>query len=139
MAGTLFVFQQSLAACAARSRRRGRRIAVGAYRRHGNALEAGLGVVCTGIVACGALGACSRRICGIFLIGTRDSDTVVEQYRGTHREVAVGGVGTCCGSLGGFHQGTVGAVEFFVGLGYDRRNYIYFFHCSGRIYAKIEY
>lgn len=56
--------------------------AVGAAGRYGDFFEARVGVIGSGIVACGAFGASAGGEGGVFLIGAGDDVAVGEEYGG---------------------------------------------------------
>lgn len=128
--GQLFIFQQSLAAGAARGSDVGDAFAVCFLGSDGDGFEGVAFMFGSGIVACGAFCACARGICGVFLIGAGDYRSRSQAYRSAYVEVAVGCICAVGGCPGGIHKSCFGGGEFVVGLYFDRYYNIKLLHSS---------
>lgn len=112
-AGEGFVFEEHLTAGAAGGDGVGQFLAVGSAGGDGDGFEAGVGISRVGIEGGGALGAGTRRIGGVFLIGAAQHLAVVEEDGGADMKFAIRGIAAVGGLTSEGHEFLLLGCEFF--------------------------
>lgn len=128
VSGQCFVFQKSLAACAAWGYGGFDKVAVGVACGYCYGLEPCVGICGSGIVGCCAFGACAGWVCHVFLVGSGDCLSVVEFYRRSYGEVAVGRIGAVGGFACQLHEPAVGGRQVIGRCHLDGYCYVEVFH-----------
>ncbi len=131
------VLQKRLTAGPAWRRRLLRRLAVGSDCGYRDRFKTGVWEIGSCVIARRTFGTRTRWIGYIFLIGTGDCLTIVQQNGRADTEMAVRGVSACRCRACGINELALGRIQLLIGSGYYVIYNLYFFH-SRRLYcAKI--